>query len=738
MVHYGIEMPSLVIVSNRLPMSVKKVDGSLVFEQSSGGLATGLTDYVRRGSTKWIGWPGIASDDLTRAERAQITRELRKSGCYPVFLTQKQLDDYYNGYSNSVIWPLFHNLPVKDHVPKLWRGYREANSLFTEEALRLSKPGSTIWVHDYHLMLVPQLLRRAGRGDKIGFFLHIPFPAPTSFAPLLEAKSLLHGMLGADLVGFHTRSYTEAFLADCDALLGLANDAGRLLIGQRPVRVTEFPMGIDYGRFSRATRLPHKHMELHALRQKYQNKQVILTVDRLDMTKGLVERISAYQALLRQQPKWHGKLVMVMIVSPSRLDVVEYQQLKVQVDAVLAEITDEFETKAWQPIDFIYETVPIDTVMTYYQLADVAFIAPLIDGMNLVAKEFVASKPLGSGVLVLSETAGAAEELRDAVLVNPSESQSMVDGLTRALAMPKHELRRRARSMQEHIQEFTVQKWAGTFIRTLQRPVMLPISLSHPLRNRTKSLNPAVQKTLVGQYQRARKRLLLLDYDGTLCPFFKNPDDSVPSPEVVRLLKRLGSDKRNEVVIISGRKRRDLQAWLGKLPLTLVAEHGAFVRPKGVATWQKTAAGDKAWQQPVLDLFERYAFTTPGSHVEQKEWALVWHYRTASPYASQKNLVALKRLLGPIAKQYDLRVRNGSKILEVTPLAISKGRTAEEQLSRGYDFVLAAGDDTTDEDMFAALPPDAYSVKVGHGKTLARFRVANVPEMLTLLGKLNA
>ncbi|HSX05802.1 MAG TPA: bifunctional alpha,alpha-trehalose-phosphate synthase (UDP-forming)/trehalose-phosphatase [Candidatus Saccharimonadales bacterium] len=727
-------MSGLVIVSNRLPMSVRKVNGKLVFEQGLGGLATGLSGYIARTGTKWIGWPGIASDDLSKAEQAEIAQQLRKKHCYPVFLTAQQVRDYYTGYSNSVIWPLFHNLPLETPRARFWQSYRQVNQLFADETLRLCKPGSTIWVHDYQLMLVPQLLRRAGRDDKIGFFLHIPFPATSLLQTIPDAKRLLRGMLGADLVGFHTPSYGQDFLACCDALLGLSGHKQRVLVGSRPVSVAEFPMGIDYARFAAATQQPGKRGAMRELHRRYGNRKVIVTVDRLDLTKGLVERMRAYQQLLRQHPSFRGKVVMAMIVAPSRMDVVAHQRLGARLFKILDEIKVEFATPSWQPVDFIYRPVPLDEVMMLYRVADVAFIAPLIDGMNLVAKEFLASKQRGKGVLVLSETAGAAQELQDAILVNPKRLQTMVDGLARALDMPRRELRERARALQQQVQESTVQKWAGTFLRTLQQPVPLPRSFS----SHAKTLGLAQQRLLLANYRRAAKRLLIFDYDGTLSPLRKRPEEAVPTDKVLQLLRYLGSEPKNDVLLISGRSRQDLQEWFGDLPIALAAEHGALFRRAGGKNWHKTSAhsDNKDWQTVVRDMFERYAALVPGAHVEQKEWALVWHYRTARPYAAQKNLVVLKRLLRPIARRYGLRIKEGSKVLEVHPNDINKGKTAQEWLIHDHDFVLAAGDDSTDEDTFTTLPASAYSIRVGRGRTAARFRVAGVAELLQLLGKL--
>jgi trehalose 6-phosphate synthase/phosphatase len=348
--------------------------------------------------------------------------------------------------------------------------------------------------------------------------------------------------------------------------------------------------------------------------------------------------------------------------------------------------------------------------------------------MNLVAKEFIASKHRNNGVLVLSETAGAAEELHDAILVNPNKPQTMVAGLVQALNMPRRELRARARSMQEHIQEFTVQKWAENFMNVLQRPRVLG-------PERTRTLTTHMEDSMARAYHRAKRRLLLLDYDGVLRRFARNPADADPSRQLTTLLQRLSSDPLNDIVIISGREKSDLLKWFGDLPIALAAEHGILFRRRSGKNWHKTVADNRAWKNEIVQIFQYYADLTPGARVETKEWSVAWHYRAASPYHAQKHLVALRRLLKPYLTQYGLRLEEGHMVLEVRPATASKGRVAREWLIHDHDFVLVAGDDVTDEDMFEAMPPSAYSIKVGRERTLAHYRVKNVSDILTLLNK---
>lgn len=724
--------PSLIIVSNRLPVSVKKTDGKLEFYPSVGGLATGLSSYANDSRNKWIGWPGIASDDLTEKEKHEITTHLRKSNCYPVFLTKKQLNDFYNGYSNSLLWPLFHDGHVEPETLKdehrLWKSYDKVNALFAETVLALSKRGTTIWVHDYQLLRLPAMLRAERPDDKIGFFLHIPFPSWEKFGQISHAPELLAGVLGADLVGLHTRSYVANFLECCRQTRSGITSGNGVILSDRAVKVTNFPMGIDYDKYARAASLRTVKAAARRLKLKYRGKKIILTVDRLEPTKGLLERLQAYQELLKQNPKLHGKVVMIMLATPSRTEIPAYKQLYEDIKNLVHDINHEYGTRRWQPVNFMYKSLPFEQVAPLYQIADVAFITPLRDGMNLVAKEFVASKRRKNGVLVLSKTAGAAEELKHAVMVDPLKLSSLVNGLTKAISMPPKELKHRATVMQEHLSNFTVHKWAGTFMQTLTQPIAIAPA-------RTYKLGKKQSAELERTFKLARSRLLLLDYDGVLVPLANNPFKANPSDTLLKALKKLAANPKNKVVLISGRSREDLSERFKHLPVGLVAEHGAFSRRAGNKNWKK-AAPRSSWKQEIQPLLEKYAKKTQGSRVEEKETSLVWHYREASPYYAQKHLVQLKRELKPIANLLNLHTEQGNMILEVRAKDVNKGTAARAQVRPDTDFIMAIGDDTTDEDMFAMLPERSFTIKVGRGRTNARFRLSRSAEVVKLLERL--
>jgi trehalose 6-phosphate synthase/phosphatase len=726
-------MAQVLIVSNRLPMSVKKVAGKLEFKPSIGGLATGLSSYVKGRKSIWVGWPGIASEELNAQEKQTITSHLAKHNCYPIFLTKHQVEDYYNGYSNSILWPVFHNMTLGKSTDadqeRWWKAYRAVNSIFLDTILSLAQQGSTIWVHDYQLLLLPEMLRAKHVDGHIGFFLHIPFPDFKTFSKIAQTKQLLKGMLGADLVGFHTTSYSENFIEACqESNLGIAGSK-QIILETRTIHVTNFPIGIDYEKYAQASKLKSVKLAVKRYRKKYGHRKMIVAVDRLEPSKGLTERLKAFRDFLEANPRFRNKVTMVMVAAPSRMDLPVYQQLKVRLEKLSQEINKKYGTSHWQPVDFINDSLPFEEVNALYQLADIAFIAPLRDGMNLVAKEFVASKHK-NGILILSQTAGASEELREALLVDPKKPSTVVAALSQAMSMPKRELRSRLKSMQQQTSTNTIHTWASGFVKTLQQPVV-------GVHTRTHALKDAHLKRLLADYHSTQKHLILLDYDGTLIPFMENFKVTKPPKKIMNIMRSLAANPANEIVIISGRQAADLEEWFGKLDIHLVAEHGAVIKKAGAKNWKNIENVNTEWKKMILPILEKYTTKTPHAMIEIKPHSLVWHYRGSPSYAAQKNAVIIKRVLKPLLKKYAIQIYQGNKILEIKDPQINKGNAVHHWLSPSHDFILAIGDDYTDEDLFESLSNTAYTIKVGSGRTKAAYRLKSVNEVTAFLEKLN-
>jgi trehalose 6-phosphate synthase/phosphatase len=723
--------PKLVIVSNRLSYTVRRVDGKLTYLPSEGGLATGMSSVSKPNSSVWIGWPGITSDELTAKEKSEIVEELQKRNCFPVFLTQAQIDDYYSGYCNATLWPLFHYFPNKArYSADYWRQYKAVNQLFYNATKRFLTNDARVWVHDYQLMLLPELLRAGHANVSIGFFLHTPFPSYEIFRLLPEREEVLRGLLGADLVGFHTYDYARHFLSSVRRILGYENSLGVIRMDDRAISVDGFPIGINYRKFAKSSNKRKVKKIINSFNLLSQSAKVILTVDRTDYSKGIPARLDAYQIFLENNPQYLGKVVMILLAIPSRGDVEEYQELRLTIEQKVGRINGEFSTVDWAPITYRHQSLPFDELVALYSMADVMLVTPLRDGMNLVAKEFVATKHKQGGVLVLSEMAGAAFELPEAVQVNPNNGKTVAQAIKQALEMPEKEQRERMRAMQKRISEYTIEKWADDFLTQLKN-TKSQYGLSG------KVMAPGDKALLVKDYGRAGSRLILLDYDGTLKDFVVSPKASLarPSRKVRAVLKRLVVDKKNQVVIVSGRPKNVLDHFFEDIGLGLIAEHGGWIL--GAGGWVRSSFASKKWKAMVRPILQQYTTRTPGSEVEEKDFSFAWHFSRVAPDLAYVRSQELKTELKNKLKTSAIGVFEGSKIVEVKPKNMHKGVIVTELLStQTWDFILAIGDDYTDEDMFRALPERAYSINVGEKDSAARFQLESVKEVLDLLDTL--
>ncbi len=722
-----------VIVSNRLPVTVTKSGGKLVFTPSSGGLATAMSSLdVDESKQIWIGWPGIAADELSANEKTRIIRKLRTYGCYPVFLTSDQIAEYYDGYANGTLWPFFHYFQSIVRFNKnYWDAYKVVNVQFKKAVLKHASYASSIWVHDYQLMLLPQMLRESLPGSSIGFFLHIPFPSHEIFRQLPERKEILQGLLGADLIGFHTYAYAQHFLSSCLRILGLENQYGSLLVNGRIAKVDAFPIGIDYQKFADAINHSETKQALKVLDEHYKEQKIILSVDRLDYSKGILERLEAFEQFLAQNPKYHKKVVLVVVAVPSRVEVESYQDLRHAIEQTVSSINGTYATVDWSPIVYQFRNLPFHELVALYVKAEIALVTPLRDGMNLVAKEYVACKQKRPGVLVLSEMAGAVDELPEALHINPNDTEAIAEAIKASLRMPKKEQWERLSSMQKRLSRYTVKRWATDFMEQLAG------ARSAYEDRYIKLLSTKDRSKIIKDFKSAKHRIIFLDYDGTLRTFVATPNsaNARPSAELLGVLKTLVS-LHTKIYIISGRSREALEEWFGDLPLGLVAEHGAWVKDDG--EWAQADVAFDSYKKVVLPVLERYAERTPGAVVEEKQFAVVWHYRNVPPELAYARNASLRFELKQLLAGTELGVYKGQKIIEIKPLSSNKGIAISELLAtHPADFILCAGDDYTDEDMFAALPEEAYTIKVGPGETHARFQVAHSNDVLAVLKTLS-
>jgi len=718
----------LLIVSNRLPVSVEKKKGNLHFEPSVGGLARGLGSFYKSYNSIWIGWPGIGQEKI-KGEEKDIEARLLSEGCYPVFLSEHDIEDYYHGFCNRTIWPLFHYFPLYAVYSKdLWQAYERVNQAFANAVVEVAEDGDIIWVHDYHLMLLPELIRERLPKAAIGFFLHIPFPSFEIFRLLPWREQILGGLLGADLAGFHTHDYAQHFLEGVHRLFGYEAVMGQVTTADRMVKVDVFPMGIDYEQFSSTARSRKVQTQISKFRQKLGDCKIILSVDRLDYTKGIPQRLEAFNLFLERKPRYKERVVLILVVVPSRTRVGQYALLKKQIDELVGAINGRHGSIGWTPIWYLYRSLPVYPLVALYSMADVALVTPLRDGMNLIAKEYIATKTEGKGVLVLSETAGAAKELGEAITINVNNEEEIVQALEQALAMPEEEQIRRIRIMQERLERYNVVRWADEFMDKLSYAKKLREEME------AKALTYEIKRSLVSDFQKGNQRLMLLDYDGTLIPFSEKPEGAIPTSELVELLKELAENPKNEVVLISGRGKDALEKWFGSLNIGLVAEHGVWIKEKG-KEWEMIEALTSDWKEEMRPIFELCVDRTPGSFIEEKEFSLAWHYRKADPRLGDLRARELVNDLLNLTANLNLQVLEESKVVEVKNAGINKGRVALRWISREkWDFILAIGDDWTDEDVFKVLPATAWSIKVRFSASAAKFNLSS-PRQVGLLLK---
>ncbi|OGC02226.1 bifunctional alpha,alpha-trehalose-phosphate synthase (UDP-forming)/trehalose-phosphatase [candidate division KSB1 bacterium RBG_16_48_16] len=722
-------MTNLIIVSNRLPVNLRRRKKEFISQPSAGGVATGIESLKSSYDLLWIGWPGLTVNN--DGEKTLLRERLYQDKMIPVFLTSKDILEYYEGFSNKTIWPLFNyfiqNVIYED---KYWRAYKNVNNKFCDQVVALYKENDTIWVHDYQLMLLPQMLRERLPEASIGFFLHIPFPSYELFRLLPQRKEVLEGILGADLVGFHTYDYARHFLSSIMRLLGLEQKMGAVATQDRIIRVDTFPMGIDFQKFARGSSRKHVKAQVSRYEKMKGHRKIILSLDRLDYSKGILQRLTAFDLFLTNNPHYKEQVSFIMLVVPSRTKVESYQKLKHSVDEYVGRINGHHGTIDWVPVYYFYRTLPFDGVSALYNIADVCLVTPYRDGMNLVCKEYVATKVDSPGVLILSEMAGARHELHEALIVNPNDIRVIVKALEKAFTMPDEEKTERMKSMQDKLKRYDIRRWAQDFIDNLQKVKKSQGEMS------IQKLGAAMHNHIVAAFKRNRRRILLLDYDGTLVPFASMPDLAKPDHELIALLKELGQHPGVDIVIISGRTKPSLDEWLGQLNVHLVAEHGAWIKEKG-GDWYTLEPFHQEWKKDIRPILELYVDRTPGALLEEKSFALAWHFRNVDVGLAEIRAHELADTLRYFTSNLDLQVIEGKKVVEIKNRGMNKGRAALHFLAqKSYNFILAVGDDWTDEDIFQVLPEDAYSIKVGLTSTSAKNNLKSVKEVRTLLNDL--
>ncbi|KAG2226359.1 hypothetical protein INT45_000527 [Circinella minor] len=750
----------LLVVSNRLPVTVNKdpTTNEYDFKMSSGGLVAALSGLKKMMSFTWIGWPGqdIPLDDRKDVEE----RLLKETSTMPVFVDQELADLHYNGFSNSILWPLFHYHPGEiSFNEEWWEGYQRVNQQFADAIDRIVEDGDLVWIQDYHLMLLPSMLRKKTKKDiKIGWFLHTPFPSSEIYRILPVRKEILLGVLESDLLGFHTYDYARHFLSSCTRILGLSTMPNGVEFEGRYVHVGTFPIGIDPEKFTDNLQVTKVQDRIAQLKNRFGDCKLIVGVDRLDYIKGVPQKMHAMEVFLSQHPEWVGKVVLVQLAVPSREDVEEYQHLRSTINELVGRINGQYGTVEFVPIHFMHRSIPFDELTALYAAADVCLVSSTRDGMNLVSYEYIAAQKNNHGVLILSEFAGAAQSLNGSIIVNPWNTEELANAIYEAVTMPDDVRKTNHQKLYRYVTKYTAAYWGLSFVNELRR-----ISEEFGQRMSIPELN---FKNVVTRFEESKaKKLILLDYDGTLTTTHKLPEFAKPSQTVLDHLKTLASKPDTYVYILSGRGRKHLDAWFDSTGVGLSAEHGCFykhpvsirdkVNPVQSSSHESKLIKevdnnwyclveqiDPSWKETIRPLFQHYTERTPGSFIEEKEINLTWHYRNADPEFGSWQATELQVNLEKLLSHMALSIVLGNKTLELRPSSIDKSTAVRNilkdlQLST-IDYILCVGDGKTDEVVFTLLNdiPQAITSTVGKKQTEAHNYIPNVDMVNNLVEEL--
>ncbi|MGX5696404.1 bifunctional alpha,alpha-trehalose-phosphate synthase (UDP-forming)/trehalose-phosphatase [Agromyces soli] len=717
----------MIVVSNRLPVDyVEAADGTPGWRSSPGGLVTALEPVMRAEDGAWIGWAGVADREFEPFSNDGIE-------IIPVPLSASELEEYYEGFSNDTLWPLYHDViaPPSFHR-EWWEAYVRVNRRFADAAIDAAAEGAVVWVHDYQLQLVPKMLREARPDLVIGFFNHIPFPAYGIYAQLPWRRQVVEGLLGADVIGFQRAADAGNFSRAVRRLFGYATKGSVIEVPEgddelRRVVARHFPISIDAGAFEEIARRPEVQARAREIRESLGDPETImLGVDRLDYTKGIRHRMKAFGELLRDGRLQVEQATLVQVASPSRERVETYRQLRDEIELTVGRLNGDHGELGHPAISYLHHGYPREEMVALYLAADVMLVTALRDGMNLVAKEYVACRFDDDGVLVLSEFTGASDELRQAVLVNPHDIEGLKDAMTAAVEMPQAERARRMRALRRRVQANDVANWSATFLEALTGAGKIPAGV------------PATLRTALDRLAATERLLVALDFDGTLAPLVDRPEDARATQRARAAVERLATSDDTRVAIVSGRALTSLRE-VADPPagVLLSGSHGVELQLDDGAVTIELRDIEHERLTRLTSLLEETAAEIDGAWVEHKPAGLALHTRRLSVAdGAALQHVARER----VESELDgITSRTGKAVIEFSVRSSDKG----ESLTRvrqylGSTAVLYVGDDVTDEDAFAALDADDVGVKVGQGKSLAGHRVRGPEDVAELLEHLAA
>ncbi|ODV80338.1 glycosyltransferase family 20 protein [Suhomyces tanzawaensis NRRL Y-17324] len=723
----------------------KSQDGEWDVEPVRGNLALYLSHFFLDQQTEWethlIAWTGelvnklnsgtsVTSDNIQEDPlylddndkhvlEGKIRKGSRTDNVHPVWLLRRD-QERWRRYAEDYLWPVFHYIQGQPSdgraEAQAWHDYVKFNEAYLKKIKSIYRPGDIIWIHDYYLLLLPQLLRMEFPDAFIGLYLHAPFPSSEYFRCLSKRTQLLDGMLGADSVAFQSDSFKRHFLSCCARVLGYDVTHDKVLAYGSSIFVETMPIGIDTAKTENDAFNSEIDEKVKALREIYHDKKIIVGRDRLDTVRGVVQKLQAFEMFLQMYPEWRDKVVLIQVSSPSYT---QFAKVEKKVSELVNHINSEYGNLNSTPVLHYQMRIAKEEYLALLRVADLALITSIRDGMNTTSLEFVISQKENNSPLILSEFTGTASVLNEAILVNPWDSVGIAKTLNDTLLMSDSSKKQLEKKLYDQVTSNTIQNWTSNFLGHLIKHV----SKSHQTHH-TPALN---RPLLLNNYKNSERRLFLFDYDGTLTPIIRDPAAAIPSSRLNDILDTLSADPKNQIWVISGRDQVFLDKWLGSKNIGLSAEHGCFMRDVGSKEWVNLAESfDMSWQKKVEDVFKIYTEKTPGSNIEIKKVALTWHYRRSDPelglYQAEKCFQELKDTVG---KEYEVEIMAGKANIEVRPKFVNKGEIVKRLVLNPHgekqdtlpvrkhrsdvpldqlpDFMLCLGDDLTDEDMFRSL-----------------------------------
>ncbi|XP_031103797.1 probable alpha,alpha-trehalose-phosphate synthase [UDP-forming] 7 [Ipomoea triloba] len=777
----------MIIVANQLPLKAKRRpdnegwsfswnEDSILFR-----LKDGLPEEME------VQYVGSLCVDVDPIEQDDVSSYLlEKFQCVPTFLPPNLMEKYYEGFCKKHLWPLFHYmLPFSpDHGGRfdrsMWEAYVSANKIFSQKVIEVLNPEDDfVWIHDYHLMVLPTFLRRRFNRLRMGFFLHSPFPSSEIYRTLPVRDEILKALLCSDLVGFHTFDYARHFLSCCSRMLGLEYQSKRGYIGLeyygRTVGIKIMPVGIHMGHIESVMRLADKEKKFKELRQQFEGKIVLLGVDDMDIFKGINLKLLAMEHMLKQHPKWQGRAVLIQIANPARGKGIDLEEIHAEMQESCKRINKEFGNPGYEPVVFIDNSISSSEKMAYYSVAECVVVTAVRDGMNLTPYEYVVCRQGIPGaeadsdlagamksMLVISEFIGCSPSLSGAIRVNPWNVEATAEAMNEALSMSEQEKQMRHEKHYRYVSTHDIAYWSRSFLQDMERTCAdhfrkrcYGIGLGFGFR--VVALDPNFRKLSIDDieaaYIKAKSRAILLDYDGTVMP--QNSIIKSPSERVLSILNRICSDQNNTVFIVSGRGRDSLSKWFSPCrKLGLAAEHGYFLRRSQDHDWELSGQGsDFGWMQLAEPVMQSYTDATDGSSIEKKESAIVWQYRDADPGFGFSQAKEMLDHLESVLANEPVAVKSGQHIVEVKPQGVTKGLVAEKiftsmaEKGKLADFVLCIGDDRSDEDMFEVIGDavsrsilsfnaKVFACTVGQKPSKAKYYLDDPSEVIVMLESL--